>query len=435
MGNFMRRTIAFILGMIFMLVVIVGGVAGVAYWSFKNLTIGQLNITEEDSEMSSWTIEDLTSFIIDISNNPSSVTLKLFEEKGFNVEELLGLDFSNANPNDVESLKSLALASLSGPNGLYEIDMGVVFLFLPKNEETGAYPIFSEGARNRLRQFTVGDLINPDYDGNLGAVNVFRSMSLGSILSGTYYETYENGEYVYSCDDKGLDLFGNVQFGLITDLFEGQEFDIGYEIMEGKLQNLKSKTLREIIASFGATDEETYQNNLEMYSLLGDVGLSDLFVYNEETSAYDFDFSSIMSFATVGLIMGGYSACTKDSDCPVHEYVADCDGELYQEGEISQDSGINKLLMKKLANLQLMELVGYDFNTLFDDIYLGEMFNYTITYPTDECEVDCTLVHEQKYYSFCKPNCTLTHSEHNYYFEDKFGYVGDMLNDICNKKF
>ena len=143
MGNFMRRTLAFILGMVFSLVLTLGGIAGGAYWAYKNLTIGTFTPDQEGNEMSSWTIEDLTAFILGVANDPQSITLKLLEEKGFDIETTLGLDFSTANPQDVESLKSLAFASLTSETGLSEVDMGVLFLFIPKNEDTGKYPIFS----------------------------------------------------------------------------------------------------------------------------------------------------------------------------------------------------------------------------------------------------------------------------------------------------
>lgn len=435
MGNFMRRTLAFILGMIFMVVVLVGGIAGGAYWAFKNLTIGQLNITQEDSEMSSWTIEDLTSFILDMTKDPSSITLKMFEERGFSIEKLLNLDFSNANPQDVESLKSIAFASLSGPTGLNEVGMGVVFLLLPKNEDTGSYPIFSEGARARLRQFTLGDLVYNDESGNVGALNVLRSMQLGCILSGTFTETYVDGEYSYYSDDKGLNLLGGIQLGLVTDLMEGVQPDIGYEIMEGYLQNLKTKSIKEIFASFGATDDDTYNQNLEKLSLLGDVKLEDSFVWNEENQVYDFDLSSIGSFGTVGSLMGGFSACTKDDACPVHNDLRDCDGELYENGTVSDMDGITKAIMKNLVNLSILELADFEFDSVFDGVYLGDAFGYEMSSLSDECEENCDIVHEHKYYSFCKPNCQLNHPEHNFHFTNGVEYVGDMLNKICNYTF
>lgn len=434
MGNFMRRTLAFILGMVFSLVLTLGGIAGGAYWAYKNLTLGTFT-PDQESEISSWTIEDLTAFVIGVANDPQSITLELLEDKGFDIETTLGLDFSTANPQDVESLKSLAFASLASPTGLSEVDMGILFLFLPKNAETGRYPVFSEGARSRLRQFNLGDFVYPDANGVVGAANVLRSMKLGSILSDTYVETYSGGEYTYSSEDRGLNLLGNIQLGLFTALIEGKSVDIGYEIMEGYLSNLKTKSLAEIIASFGATDDETYSSNLEKLALIPDVKLQDAFIWNEENSWYELDISKFMSFGTVGSLMG-ISACTKSEGCPVHSDVSDCDGELYENGVVSEQTGIMKAILKGLANVQIMDLMtgGVEFDSMFDDILLGDLLGYDIDYPSGECEEDCTLEHEHVRYSYCKPNCDLDH-KHNYYFVSAFEYVGDMMNELANKTF
>lgn len=435
MGNFMRRTLAFILGMVFSLVLTLGGIAGGAYWAYKNLTLGTFT-PDQESEMSSWTIEDLTAFIFGVANDPQSITLKLLEEKGFDIETTLGLDFSTANPQDVESLKSLAFASLTSETGLSEVDMGVLFLFIPKNKDTGNYPIFSEGARNRLRQFNLGDFVYPDANGVVGAANVLRSMKLGSILSDIYVETYSAGEYTYSNEDRGLNLLGNLQLGLFTALIEGKTVDIGYEIMEGYLSSLKDKSLAEIIASFGAVDDETYATNLEKLSLIPDVKLEDAFVWNEQNSWYELDVSKFMGLGTIGSLMGGISACTKADGCPVHSNTSDCDGELYSGGTVYEQTGMMKAILKKLVNVQILDLMGGGFNleSIFDDILIGEALGYEMGYPSDACEEDCVEEHEHVTYSYCRANCNLEH-KHNYYFVNVVEYVGDMMNELSNQTF
>ena len=134
---------------------------------------------------------------------------EILSDYGFDIDKLLadmGVDLETANKQDVQSLKSLSFASLFKEKGLSEVNMGIVFIFLPKSAETGKYPLFSESARGRLRQFNLGDLIYAEEGGSVGAVDVLRSMKLGSILSDTFVESYNDGEYTYSCEDKGLDL-------------------------------------------------------------------------------------------------------------------------------------------------------------------------------------------------------------------------------------
>ena len=58
MGNFFRRAIAFISGMLFMLIVLVGGIVGGAYWAYKNLTLGDVVQGTDMGDVASWTIEE-----------------------------------------------------------------------------------------------------------------------------------------------------------------------------------------------------------------------------------------------------------------------------------------------------------------------------------------------------------------------------------------
>ncbi len=438
MGNFVRRTLAFILGMIFMLVVLVGGVAGIGYWAYKNLTFGTLGVGDDGSDLSNWTLEDATVYVMDVVKDPNKFTINELEKRGLNIENLLSgvIDFSMANEQDVDSLKSLPFLSLFNENGLSELNMGVLFLFLPKDPNTGYYPLFSEGARSRLRQYNLGDFIYQGDDGSSGAVSVLRSMKLGSILSSNFSELYQDGEYTYACEDRGLNLLGGVELGMFTALIEGKDVDLGYEIMEGYLTSLKTKTLKEVLASFGASDDATYEQNMANLEFLGDTTLEESFVWNEEFERYELVLEDMISFGTVGTLMGGYAACTKDETCPVHADVNDCDGELYFGDQIAEDSGIMRIILKNLSNKEVLDLAtNFDINSLFEGALLGEALGYKISYPSDACATNCEELHEHIVYDFCRPNCEEDH-EHNFYFVDsENAYVGDMTNDISNVSF
>ncbi len=454
MGNFTRRTLAFILGFVFAFVILFGGIIGGAYWAFKNLTLGTLNVGEEGSDISSWTIEDLTAFIIDVTKDPNSFTLSELEKHGFDCNEILtsmGVDVESANPKDIQSFKSLAIASLFNETGVYSIDMGIVFLFMPKDPATDKYQLFSEGARNRLRQFSLGDLINPDENGNLGAYSVLRGMKLGSLLSSNFDEVFENGNYTYSSEDRGLNLLGNVELGLITNSLEGNSTDLGYEIKEGYLMHLKDMQLREIIASFGATTEEQYQQNYEAYETLGDKTLDEIIVWNEEKLWYELDVSKIIALGTIGSMMG-YEVCSMDENCPIHESVDLCDGELYENGVLCEDASITRKIMQNLCDIKVLDLLGgFDFNKIFDGVYLGGAFGYEQSSMPESCPTDCEEEHEHVYYNYCSPDCEEEHEhnaweycqpncneehEHDFYFVDQNGdYVGNMYNVLSNFSF
>ena len=451
MGNFMRRTLAFILGMVFGFVVLFGGIATGAYWAFKNLTLGTLQLAEDGSDIYSWTIEDLTAFISDVSKDPNSFTLNELEKHGFDVDKILtdmGVDLATANPKDVESFKSLAIASIFNENGIYNVNLGVIFLFMPMDMETGKYPIFSEGARTRLRQYSLGDFLSTDENGNSNAYSILRGMKLGSLLTSTYDETFENGEYVYSSEDMGMDLFGNVELGILTDSLEGNSSDLGYEIKEGYLTNLKDKQLREIISSFGATTEEEYQLNYESNASFGDKTLDEIILWNEKYEWYEFDLSKLINLGTVGDMMG-YSVCSKTDSCEIHQNVEDCDGLLYKDGVISTDSAMKRQLITNLCDTQITELMGgIDFNDLFEGTYLGSAFGYEPGYLPSKCDNNCSIEHvhttvsycpaecseehEHSYSPYCLPNCSEEHEHNFYYFDANGNAVGNMKNTLSN---
>ena len=90
MGNFMRRTLAFFLGMIFAFVLMVGALVGGGYWAFKNLTPNHVGVGEETlGGLSSMSFEEWTAFIVEIQKDPQGFTVKELEKKGIKTNNVI----------------------------------------------------------------------------------------------------------------------------------------------------------------------------------------------------------------------------------------------------------------------------------------------------------------------------------------------------------
>ncbi|MBR6736794.1 MAG: hypothetical protein IKL82_00295 [Clostridia bacterium] len=424
MGNFFKRTISFILGMIFMLVVLVGGVAGGAYWAFKNLTLEKVGVLPEEGdfgELGSWTIEDWYATIANASTNPEGFTLKTLEDNGLDLNGMfasMGVDLETANPKDVASLKNVSVITLMGGD-FSNVSLGAVLPFIPNNQETGNPVVFSEGARQLLRTYTVSDILNSDpITGKPRILSILRQLPVGSLLPDAYTETLQGASYVYESTHKGLNLLGNVKLSVITDVIEGTPFDLANLLINGELKEIGEKQLREVIASFSATDDETYQNAYDGLSALGDMLVKDLYVYDEENSKFVFNMEGVMNSFTVGSLMG-LTLCSEDEDCKVHTDVNDCNGELYDnEGNVAEMPGIEGDVMKNIVTMPIMSLIagGFSLDALIDGVYLGKAFGYQIGTNGGYCNEDCATEHDHAFYWVDS--------------EDKF--VGELFNKLAN---
>ena len=430
--GFWGRLLAFFLGMIFMLIVLVGGIAGAGYWAYKNITLEKVGVSKEDiGEISGWTVEKWTSYIMEATNNPQKFTISQLEQEGFKSDlifDLLKIDTANANPSDLQALKDLAVLSLVGGN-VTDIDLGLLFLFLPKNAE-GKYPIFSEGAREHLRQYKLSDLLAVDENGTPGYMTILSPLKVGSVLTSLFDEEKIEDSYSYSAKDMGINLLANVEFSVLTDnLKEGAKFDIGYELKEGHLVDLGDKEIREIVASFGSTDEEAYNTKYNDLAILGNSSLNSLIVKDVVTNEYQFDLNILLNDATIGGLLG-YTICSQDENCAVHSDISACDGELYKDGAIYEADGLMYDINKNLTNLSIGSLIGggFDFTSIVDGITLASVMNY-------KKGVDTALDSE-----YCLPDCNLDEEDethkHNFYFVDGSDvFVGPMLNELANLSF
>lgn len=439
MGNFFRRVFAFLLGMIFAVVLIVGGTAGFGYWAFKNLTLKDAGAEQEGiGELNNLTIEEWVALYNSAQKDPQAFTLKALEDYGFSTEDFLkslGVDVNNADVEDINVLKQVAPLTLI-EGGSENIPMALMFALMPKNEG-GKYPIFSKHARDILRSKPLSIMTEIDEFSNRPIIYEYIcDLGFGAILSQLYEENYDytTASYVYTSTERRLNIFGNVKFAVITDTFlSGKEFNFGKEVNDGKLTDIGNMLAKEFLASIMSDSEENYNQLLSNLNVLQDTTVKGLFRFDEEKNSYEFDLEPVLTKLNVGAFLG-YVKCTGDDNCKVdHIEGTSHDNKWYVEnGEGVEDDlykgeGISADIMHNLFELTLTTIMSglEDINFLLDGIYLGKALGYHVSEiipsTSDYCTFDCS-----------KDEVDQTHEHKYYWVNDKNNYVGDMFNTLSN---
>ncbi|MBR4420514.1 MAG: hypothetical protein IKT32_06495, partial [Clostridia bacterium] len=325
------------------------------------------------------------------------------------------------------------------------ISFSTIFAFLPKGED-GTYPIFSEGARNMLRGYSLGYLLETDYE--TGVMRLFSELGvlkIGSLFPNMFIETYdeENSEYVYTAESPAIEKLGNLKISLLTKVMNEEEpFDIGYELHNGELKEIGELGIADFLSDLIAgDDEELKEQAKESFFIVADLLVKDLFAYDDEQQMYVVDLEQLLSNFSIGTFMG-YVKCTENENCSIHKGIA-CDGNWYERCSNSEnciihgDTGCEGkekykaysndtaegLITKNLINLNVQEIMagGFEISAIVDGVYLGHSLGYTISTnaPAGYCNKDCAL--------------TESHTEHTYYWVDGTNsYVGKLYNDMSN---
>lgn len=455
MGNFTRRAIAFVLGMVVGIVTLFGGMAGAMYWAFKNLSLSKIGVMQEDeSGLKDATIEDLVALIVMAQADPESFTVQKLEEQGIDLIKLLqgaGVDLSKADEIDFNTIKDISPILLFSKNGLNEISFSTVFALLPKGED-GVYPVFSAGARNMLRGYSLGYLLaNDETTGQMRLFSEISGLKIGSLFPKTFTESYseEKSEYVYTAENSALEKLGNLKLSLITNNVSGDsEFDIGYELNEGELKDIGSTYLVDFLADLiSGGDEEARSETVKTLSLFDGVLVKELFKFNDDGDVYEFNAEVLLAGFSIGKFMG-YTKCTESETCPIHENVLECNGAWYEkctesdtcpvhgnsgcagkENEYKEYAGdtAEGLITKNLIDISIEDLFagGLEVTSFVKDIYLGHALGYKIASSEDGITIPS---------GYCDKSCSLSDGhEHEYYWvNDADEFVGTLYNDFAN---
>ncbi len=413
MNKFFKRFGAFLLGMIFMLVVEVGAVIGLGWYAFTGLTLENMGVTTDGKlsngidlgNFANYSLDNFIKYISKAQTNSDEFTLETLQDEGFDIIEtlkLLNVDVDNADPSDIQSIKNINLLDvISTDYPLDYIDFGVVLAFLSNKDNNGNYSVFSESIRQVLRGNSIGELFKINTSTNtLNLFDLIKNSKVGSLLPQTFTETLEGTSYVYVCDNPALELIGNLSLELISKIAEKSEISIGKELNEGLLTELGTLKLSEFIAKLTCQTKDNYKKTLESYEDLTNKTLAEIFVKNDQDE-YEFNFDVILQDIKLGNLFSMYK-CSNSSNCKAHDDLLNCDGLWYHKTDdgttityqVVDNSTMNGMIMSNLYELTVDNLLKgqFDISLLCNGVYLGYAFGNQIANPSDAsyCSVDCT---------------------------------------------
>ena len=192
MGNFFRRMTAFILGIVFTITSLVGGVVGGAYSAYKNVNPiedivapGNGDAADALGDLYGASIEELLNLLYDASQSTDNeyTFAKLIEDYNLDLRALLkmmGVDVSGVDQNseDWKALEAIPILSvLTGDMQpiLDAVKLRSLYMFIPSLMSGKTIDdILSKEAQAKLGDYTIGDLMATDENGELGFITAIK---------------------------------------------------------------------------------------------------------------------------------------------------------------------------------------------------------------------------------------------------------------------
>ena len=317
MGNFFRRILAFILGIVFCVTASVGGIVGGAYWAYKNLTLSKVGVNDPAmGDLVDQPIEDLVDLIINGAKDPSSYTFAELEKKyGVKLEDILskfGLKVEIVTKDqelNFKALKEISIFTLFDSSGdginllLDSLSARALFNFFPDS-------FLSAGTRAQLSVYSVADLINKEETtGKLGLYSALNSAKVGGILPTVFEEKYNQATHTYEYEVKedknqALTLVKDMEVGAFIKTFIDGDSDILTELNAGGLSSIGDMQISEIFSTIAGAFSESLKETVEKYGqILAGKTVRDLFVLTEN-GKYSFAIENLFNDIKLGYIFG-----------------------------------------------------------------------------------------------------------------------------------
>ncbi len=383
MGNFLRRVMAFLLGIVFTITSMIGGVVGGAYYAYKTAQPLKQVVGDDPNlgTLPDATIEDLVDLIangMDPGKYGEYTIERLMQEYDMDLatflSEKLGMDVSgiDTESKDWKALTSFSLSSvLTGDFDkiLNSIKLRSLYVLAPAVLSGPIDNFLSPEAQSALGDYSIAELIGTT-DGStndLGIVQALKNLKIGSLLPEIFDYKFDvsSREYVYSVKQDGalknfafLDLVGNVPFKGIFNIVEGK--DVMTELFEGEFKPLTSMRIADILDSFAKVAGDDIAGTISQYTkIFGDVTVADLFVKNAE-GAYEFAANNLLGGLQFGYLVG----LTKNADgewvdsegkapTGIIAFVAD----LSLEGIVNGDGDVIAMINGTIGNLSLKTII------------------------------------------------------------------------------
>ena len=328
MGNFFRRMTAFILGIVFTITSLVGGVVGGAYYAYKNVNPiedivapGNGDAADALGDLYGASIEELLNLLYDASQSTDNeyTFAKLIEDYNLDLRALLkmmGVDVSGVDQNseDWKALEAIPILSvLTGDMQpiLDAVKLRSLYMFIPSLMSGKTIDdILSKEAQAKLGDYTIGDLMATDENGELGFITAIKGMKIGALLPSIFDATYDAAkhEYVYSVKEEHaslavLNILGDANIkGLLDIIMDGS--DPVQEIVDGDLSALGRKQISEILGMIAKIAGPETAEKLTAYTrMFGDTTVAELFARNEE-GKYEFQYEELVSNIEIGYLLG-----------------------------------------------------------------------------------------------------------------------------------
>ncbi|MBQ4587348.1 MAG: hypothetical protein IJB13_06140, partial [Clostridia bacterium] len=328
MGNFFRRMTAFILGIVFTITSLVGGVVGGAYYAYKNVNPiedivapGNGDAADALGDLYGASIEELLNLLYDASQSTDNeyTFAKLIEDYNLDLRALLkmmGVDVSGVDQNseDWKALEAIPILSvLTGDMQpiLDAVKLRSLYMFIPSLMSGKTIDdILSKEAQAKLGDYTIGDLMATDENGELGLITAIKGMKIGALLPSVFDATYDAAkhEYVYSVKEEHaslavLNILGDANIkGLLDIIMDGS--DPVQEIVDGDLSALGRKQISEILGMIAKIAGPETAEKLTAYTrMFGDTTVAELFARNEE-GKYEFQYEELVSNIEIGYLLG-----------------------------------------------------------------------------------------------------------------------------------
>ena len=317
MGNFFRRILAFILGIVFCVTASVGGIVGGAYWAYKNLTLSKVGVNDPSlGDLTDQPIEDLVDLIINGAKDPSSYTFAELEKKyGVKLEDILskfGLKVEIVTKDqelNFKALKDISVFTLFDKSGdginllLDSLSARALFNFFPDS-------FLSPGTRAQLSVYSVADLINKEETtGKLGLYSALNSAKVGGVLPTVFEEKYNQSTHTYEYEVKedknqALTLVKDMEVGAFIKTFIDGDSDILTELNSGGLSSIGDMQISEVFSTIAGAFSASAKETVEKYGqILAGKTVRDLFVLTEN-GKYSFAVENLFNDIKLGYIFG-----------------------------------------------------------------------------------------------------------------------------------
>lgn len=310
MSKIFKRLLCALLGMIIGMVSTLGAVAATVYYTYGNLTVGDVSgnkYKDALGDLNSFSVEEIIGLAIKGGKAPENYTFAdLEKDYGFDlvafINQLGGgeeevISTAESNQKYIDDLKKTSVFALFNGDGFQKfmnnLSYGAVLSFIPASQ------VFSEQERLKLRRYTLGEMNQKDAEGQTGLVKALRNVRVGGVLPRIF--DYDEQTDKYSVKDgfyKGLNVIANVELDSFIDIVN-KKSDWATEICEGGLSSVGKLSVSEILKLCQVPDSVAKH----IVSLVGDLKARDLFVKNDE-GKYAFKADNLYDNIKVGGALG-----------------------------------------------------------------------------------------------------------------------------------